>query len=188
MLMGGYVLLYFSRATVPVFIGSLFMMTGYMTGMLVFGAMIRDKIPENKAGQFQGIRIIGQVLIPGIIGPAIGAFVLRNAEQVLNSDGTYSFLPNQNIFVAAFIVGVVLSVVLYLVFTMMRMGHYNLMSEAGEEFVRENKLPFMEYPRPQMRREQYQILNGTWTVNGQEIQVPFPPQSVFVHHLMLHYQ
>lgn len=178
MLMGGYVLLYFSGTTVPVFIGSLLMMTGYMTGMLVFGAMIRDKIPENKAGQFQGIRIIGQVLLPGIIGPAIGAFVLRNAEQILNSDGTYSFLPNQNIFAAAFIVGVVLSGVLYLIFTMMRMGHYDLMSEAGEEFLRENKVPFMEYPRPQMRREQYQILNGTWTVNGKNIQVPFPPQSV----------
>ena len=69
------------------------MMTGYMTGMSVFGAMIRDNIPENKSGQFQGIRIIGQVLVPGIIGPAIGAFVLRDAEQILNNDGTYSFLP-----------------------------------------------------------------------------------------------
>ena len=177
-LLGGYVLLYFSKTTVPVFIGSLLMMIGYMTGMLVFGAMIRDRIPENKAGQFQGIRIIGQVLLPGIIGPVIGAFVLRNAEQILNSDGTYSFLPNRNIFAAAFIVGVVLGAVLYLIFTMMRTGHYELMSEAGEDFLRENKLPWMEYPRPQMRRAQYQILNGTWTVNGEQIQVPFPPQSI----------
>lgn len=178
MLMGGYVLLYFSRTTVPVFIGSLFMMTGYMTGMLVFGAMIRDRIPENKAGQFQGIRIIGQVLLPGIIGPFIGAFVLRNAEQILNSDGTYSFLPNQNIFAAAFIVGIALSVVLYMIFSMMRMGHYDLLSETGEELLKENTPPWQEYPRPQMRRGQYQILNGTWTVNGEKIQVPFPPQAV----------
>ena len=178
MLMGGYVLLYFSRTTVPVFIGSLFMMIGYMTGMLVFGAMIRDRIPENKAGQFQGIRIIGQVLLPGIIGPFIGAFVLRNAEQILNSDGTYSFLPNQNIFAAAFIVGIALSVVLYMIFSMMRMGHYDLLSETGEELLKENTPPWQEYPRPQMRRGQYQILNGTWTVNGEKIQVPFPPQAV----------
>ena len=42
------------------------------------------------------MRIIGQVVIPGIIGPAIGAWVLRDAEMVLNNDGTYSFLPNEN--------------------------------------------------------------------------------------------
>ena len=90
--MAGYVILLFTRTTVPVFIGSLFMMTGYMTGMSVFGAMIRDHIPENKSGQFQGIRIIGQVLIPGIIGPAIGAFALRNAEQIEKTQFALFFL------------------------------------------------------------------------------------------------
>ena len=49
MLMLGYVILFFTKTTVPVFIGSLLMMTGYLTGMSVFGAMIRDNIPENKA-------------------------------------------------------------------------------------------------------------------------------------------
>jgi len=46
------------------------------------------------------------VLIPGILGPAIGAAVLKNAETVLNSDGTFSFLPNRNIFLAAFLAAV----------------------------------------------------------------------------------
>ena len=50
---------------------------------------IRDHIPENMAGRFQGVRIIGQVLIPGVIGPGIGAFVLRNAEMIENNDGTF---------------------------------------------------------------------------------------------------
>ncbi len=106
-LMAGYVILYFTRAKLPVFIGSLLMMTGYMTGMAVFGAMIRDHIPEGRAGQFQGIRIIGQVLVPGIIGPAIGAYVLRDAKQIVNSDGTTSFLPHEGIWMAAFITGLV---------------------------------------------------------------------------------
>jgi hypothetical protein len=83
MLLTGYVILYFTRMMAPVFIGSLLMMTGYMTGMAVFGAMIRDLIPAGRAGQFQGIRIIGQVLIPGIIGPAIGAWVLRDAQLIV---------------------------------------------------------------------------------------------------------
>ncbi len=106
LLMAGYVLLYFFRSTVPVFIGTLVMLCGYLSGMAVFGAMLRDHTPENKAGMFQGQRIICQVLIPGIIGPAIGAAVLRNAETVSNSDGTTSFLPNANIFLAAFVAAI----------------------------------------------------------------------------------
>ena len=176
-LLAGYVILLITRTTVPVFIGSLLMMTGYMTGMSVFGAMIRDNIPENKSGQFQGIRIIGQVLIPGIIGPAIGAFVLRDAEQILNNDGTYSFLPNANIWAAAIVTGVVLCVGLQLIFTMMRVGHYDLLSETGEEFLEEKQMPWQEYPRPQMRRDNYCLLNGIWKCNGSDVLVPFAPQA-----------
>lgn len=108
----GYLLLFFTKTTIPVFIGSLFMMSGYLTGMSVFGAKIRDLIPENEAGRFQGVRIIGQVLIPGLIGPAIGAAVLKNAEVIVNNDGTESFLPNENIWLAALAVGAVLSILL----------------------------------------------------------------------------
>ncbi|MFC2822249.1 MAG: MFS transporter, partial [Spirochaetales bacterium] len=114
LLCSGYIILYFCRSMVPVFIGSLLMLSGYLTGMSVFGAMIRDNIPENKAGQFQGVRIIGQVFIPGIIGPAIGAGVLKNAQVVLNSDGTISFLPNKNIWAAAFAAVAVLIILLVL--------------------------------------------------------------------------
>ena len=176
-LLSGYVILLFTRTVIPVFIGSLLMMTGYMTGMSVFGSMIRDNIPEKKSGQFQGIRIIGQVLVPGIIGPAIGAFVLRNAEQILNNDGTYSFLPNANIWVAAIVTGLVLCAGLQMIFTMMRNGHYDLLSETGEEFIEEKQMPWQEYPRPQMRRDKYCLLNGTWKCNGKEILVPFAPQA-----------
>ncbi len=103
MLCAGYVVLFCFRHTALVFVGSLLMMCGYLTGMAVFGAMLRDRTPEGKAGMFQGLRIVAQVLIPGVIGPAIGAAVLRNAEQMLNNDGTYSFIPNQNIFLAALV-------------------------------------------------------------------------------------
>ena len=97
----GYVLLAIFTNVVLVFVGSLLMMTGYLTGMAVFGAMLRDYTPIGKAGAFQGLRIVGQVLIPGIIGPWIGALVLSNAKTIVGSDGTTSFIPNQNIFIAA---------------------------------------------------------------------------------------
>ena len=179
MLMAGYVILFFGRNTVPVFIGSLLMMSGYLTGMAVFGAKIRDHIPEERAGQFQGIRIIGQVLIPGIIGPAIGAWVLRDAKMVLNNDGTYSFLPNENIFLAAFVVAVILCVVLSLIFRMARLGHYELSTEAGEKLDRSGENVWQEYPRPQMKRTRWMSLNGTWKLDGDDIRVPFPPQAEF---------
>ena len=102
-LMVGYVILFFTKTTVPVFIGSLFMMSGYLAGMAVFGAVIRDNTPVGKAGRLQGVRIFSQVLIPGVVGPAIGKKVLENADVMVNNDGTTSFIPNENIFLAALI-------------------------------------------------------------------------------------
>lgn len=224
-LMAGYVLLYVGTGTGIVFVGSLLMMTGYLTGMAVFGAMIRSRIPEEKAGQFQGIRIIGQVLLPGIIGPAIGAAVLHNAEQIVNSDGMTSFLPNRNIYMAALAAAVLLVVILCVIFRVMRNGHHRLISQAGEELLDrladdgvgtrsdecegdaagwsprgENgeesvvhegvsgedvhdkgngeETVWGRYPRPQMRRSSFFSLNGCWQLNGQQILVPFPPQSL----------
>jgi MFS family permease len=103
----GYIILFLFKNTALVFIGSLLMMSGYLAGMAVFGAKVRDLTPVGKAGMFQGVRIFSQVLVPGVIGPKIGAWILRNAEMVTNSDGTQSFIPNQNIFLGALIAAVV---------------------------------------------------------------------------------
>jgi MFS family permease len=100
-LAAGYLILFFFRSTPLVFIGSLLMMCGYLSGMAVFGAKIRDLTPIGKSGQFQGVRIFSQVLVPGVVGPYIGVLVLSGAEKIVNNDGTESFIPNQNIFLAA---------------------------------------------------------------------------------------
>lgn len=110
------------RHTALVFIGSLLMMCGYLSGMAVFGALIREYTPDGKAGMFQGVRILGQVLIPGVIGPMIGSAVLQNAETVLNNDGTTSFIPNTNIFAAALAVSVLLIIALIPVFHILKKG------------------------------------------------------------------
>jgi MFS family permease len=107
-LIAGYTVLYFFRGTALVFVGSLLMMCGYLAGMAVFGAKIRDLTPLGQSGMFQGVRIFSQVLIPGVIGPFIGKSVLANADTVLNNDGTYSFVPNANIFLAALVAIVIL--------------------------------------------------------------------------------
>ena len=113
LLMLGFILLYLvpsripaegAALKIPVFIGSLLMMSGYLSGMAAYGTQLRNYTPEHMAGRFQGLRILSQVLIPGIIGPQIGAWVLRDSPTVANSDGTVSFLPGADIFLAALIV------------------------------------------------------------------------------------
>ncbi|MDO5574380.1 MAG: MFS transporter [bacterium] len=187
MLMIGYVFLYTGRTTAPVFIGSLFMMTGYLTGMAVFGAMIKDHIPQEKAGLFQGLRIFAQVFIPGIIGPGIGAAVLADAEVITNGDGTTSFLPNANIYLAALIVAVILAVVLHLIFRMIQNEHRELPMQVSEA---ESKAVLdAAYPRPQLRRDSFYSLDGKWDIKmsaqkdipsawSETIIVPYPPQSI----------
>ena len=118
----GYLTLFFFRNTIPVFLGSLLMMSGYLSGSAMFGALIREHTPAGKAGMFQGVRIIGQVLVPGVIGPAIGAAVLKNAETVVNNDGTESFIPNTNIYAAALVAAVVLLLTLIPVCQALRKG------------------------------------------------------------------
>jgi len=187
LLVSGYVILLLTVTTVPVFVGTILMLSGYLSGMAVFGAKIRELIPESMAGRFQGIRIIGQVLIPGIIGPAIGAFVLRNAEQIENSDGTYSFLPNKNIWIAAIVTAGILWIALQALFRMIRLGHYDMWTESGlklkaQKLADSDKHPWDVYPRPQMRREGYVMLNEGWTLNGRPIYMPFPPQSALAEY------
>ena len=120
LLAAGYILLYCFRGVALVFVGSLLMMCGYLAGAAVFGAVIRDYTPKNRSGMFQGLRIVAQVLIPGILGPAIGAGILQNAEQVMGDDGTLSFVPNANIFLAALGVAVLLAAFLVFVFRKMK--------------------------------------------------------------------
>jgi len=118
LLMAGYVVLYLTRGTVPVFLGSLVMMMGFLGTGAMLGAKVRTHTPANRSGMFQGRRICAQVLIPGIIGPAIGAGVLRNADTIVNNDGTTSFIPNANIFLAALIALVLAWIVLIPLFRM----------------------------------------------------------------------
>lgn len=110
----GYIVLFLSQNTVLVFIGSLLMMSGYLSSMAVWGARIRDLTPVGKAGMLQGVRIFSQVLVPGVIGPSVGAWILRDAEKIINSDGTESFIPNENIFLGALVAAIIAYCVLML--------------------------------------------------------------------------
>ena len=121
----GYVGLILFRSMIPVFLFSLVMMCGFLGTGAMLGAQIRACTPANKAGMFQGLRIVGQVLIPGVIGPAIGAAILKNADTIVNSDGTTSFLPNANIFLGALVALLVTFVALVPLFKLLKKERIN---------------------------------------------------------------
>lgn len=180
-LLCGYALLFVSRTKLPVFVGSLLMMCGYLAGMAVFGAKIRDNTPAGKAGRLQGVRIFSQVLLPGIIGPFIGKTVLANAPTVIGSDGTTSFIPSADIFLAAAVPAALL-LIYVLVFQKKTPPHTVTLSTPYTV----GDVPHGYHPTPQFQRESFVNLNGTWqfavkngdkTVYDGTICVPFPPES-----------
>ena len=56
---------------------------------------------------------------------AIGAWVLRDAEKIINSDGTSSFVPNADIFLAAFVALLAVWVVLVPLFKLAKKGEHH---------------------------------------------------------------
>lgn len=93
----------FALAAIPVLVG-------YGLLMIILNAAVRDFTPEDKVGQFQGIRMIFQVLLPMVIGPAIGNFVIeRFADGTYTNDyGEIVNVPVPAIFLASAIVSVVI--------------------------------------------------------------------------------
>ena len=55
--------------------------------------------------------------------------------------------------------------------------NFELLTPSGETYIKEKIQPWQEYPRPQMKRDNYMILDKAWKLNGQDILVPFPPQA-----------
>ena len=77
------------------------MMSGYMMMAAVLGANIRDWTPKDKVGHFQGIRMIFAVLLPMMIGPLIGAAVIKGGNSTYVELGQIKTVPTPGIFLAA---------------------------------------------------------------------------------------
>ena len=183
LLLLGYVLLYFLTDTAMVFIGSLLMMCGYLSGMAVFGAAIRKQTPSGRSGMLQGVRICSQVLLPGVIGPFIGSAVLANAQKMEMGDGTEAFIPNANIFLAALAAAALVIPFILLLKNRIKPEHTRLTTPFEADIT---PIPFDDYPRPSLERDSYLCLNGKWeltvlkggkTLYEGDIMVPYPPQS-----------
>ena len=98
---------------VPVFIGSLLMLSGYLGGAACFAAEVRNNTPLNHVGLYQGLRIFMVVLVPMLIGPWIGSTISAGSGSVVGfgvvGDG---FSPSSLIFLGGAVVALLTFVVL----------------------------------------------------------------------------
>lgn len=78
-------------------------LTGVMKSMglltlIVLGAWIRNLMPANARGQFQGVRLIFFVMIPMVVGPSLGSILIENFGIATSLNGSQGFIPVPMIF------------------------------------------------------------------------------------------
>ena len=89
------------------------MITGYIYISALAGAIVRDLTPPEDTGKLQGVRMIFFVLIPMIVGPAIGNAInahygLKLPDQSSADSMTTLFIPTPEIFLAASLIALLL--------------------------------------------------------------------------------
>ena len=97
----GLLAMFLVRDGTGVMIAGTVMMGGDMMVSAALGANIREWTPPDKAGHFQGIRMIFAVLLPMVIGPAIGAAVIRGSDSTYMDLGQIKTVPTPGIFLAS---------------------------------------------------------------------------------------
>ena len=79
-----------------VIVSATLMMSGYLIGTAVLGAQIRDETPKEGVGLFQGVRMVGAVLIPMTIGSTLSQWSFQTSA--LNEYGELAKVPDRNMF------------------------------------------------------------------------------------------
>ncbi len=110
----GLIAMFFVRNMLTVILAGMVMMSGYMLLTSALMAQIRDLTPPEKAGHFQGIRMVFSVMLPMIIGPAIGAQVIKGNAQTYVDLGQTKTVPTPEIFLAAAVVLLLTAIPLWL--------------------------------------------------------------------------
>ena len=110
----GLLAMYFSRgmgkgATLALFgIAGFVMICGYIFVSALSNSTLRDATPTDAVGKLQGVRMVFSVLIPMIVGPAIGN-AINSARNIPIPEGsadamTTAYIPAPEIFLVAAIV------------------------------------------------------------------------------------
>ena len=110
----GLVLMFFVREAMFVVVAGTVMMGGYMLATAALSASIRDFTPRDSVGEFQGIRMIFAVMLPMIIGPSIGAAVIKNCGSTYTDLGVVKSVPTPAIFLAAAVALLLITVPIFI--------------------------------------------------------------------------
>lgn len=100
----GLIILSTSTNIIVVLIGIAPTLVGYVVIQIQLTATMRDFIPEDKVGLFQGIRMIFVVLLPMIIGPALGDLACRSSNITIIEYGVEKLVPSTSMFAYAAVV------------------------------------------------------------------------------------
>ncbi len=85
-------------------IGGFVMICGYIFVNALCGSTVRDNTPTEAVGKLQGVRMVFSVLIPMLVGPAIGNLINASRGILLPNPGadamTTEYIPAPEIFLA----------------------------------------------------------------------------------------
>ncbi|GAB2948041.1 hypothetical protein GCM10027280_40970 [Micromonospora polyrhachis] len=97
----GLLLMTVVRDMVPVILAGLVMMSGFMLVLAPIGALVRDHTPRERAGHVQGLRMVFAILVPMLVGPYLGAAVIKGANEHYEELGVVKQVPTPAIFLTA---------------------------------------------------------------------------------------
>ena len=96
-------------------LGGFIMICGNIFSGALNGSILRDYTPNGAAGKMQGVRMVASVLIPMLVGPAIGNAINRSRGILLDNPGadamTTEYLPAPEIFLVGAIVSLLVLIV-----------------------------------------------------------------------------
>ncbi len=97
----------FAKSVVEFLICAVPALGGWALLSIAVNASVRDFMPADKVGAFQGIRMIFFVLLPMVIGPYIGNLVCRVSEVTYTNEyGVVTSAPGNVMFYAAAVVAI----------------------------------------------------------------------------------
>ncbi len=110
---GGLIAAYFAKTPLIFGLCAIPALIGYSLTGIVHQSSLRDFTPKDKAGLFQGVRMVFNVLVPMIVGPQIGNAVCKYAgsgSYIDEGTGLTQAEPCAEMFLAAGIISILVLV------------------------------------------------------------------------------
>lgn len=100
-------------------IGGFIMICGNIFCGALTGSILRDNTPDGAAGKMQGVRMVASVLIPMLVGPAVGNAINKAQGILIENPGadimTTEYIPAPEIFLWGAVVSLVIFAVVPLI-------------------------------------------------------------------------